>query len=219
MGSSSIRTRLSDWWRAQPNSLRRWNLFATPLVLILLLILLTGGLAKSGREIKAIRWHHKNGDRVAIHCISFPIYFWYAPYVDEDVLDIFDEPGPLRPTDDRFASIHISWIKDDPYDGLDRLTGMNAAERAQKKANSFRKAGYQNVQIFSRRYLDQDFACVRELDPRFHGPGEQGGSFSCYGDGPVYLIFFAGDGRGQDHFEQMFTNAERIQRPIRRHPG
>jgi len=185
MGSPSIRRRLSEWWRAQPKSIRRWNLFAAAL----LLILLTGGLARSGREIRAIRWHHKNGGRVGIHGISFPIYFWYAPYVDEDVLAIFDDPGPLRPTDDRFVSIHISWIKDDSYDGLDLLTGLSGAERAQEKANSFGKAGYQNVQIFSRRYLDQDFACVRELDPRIHKPGEEGGSFSCYGDGPVYLIF------------------------------
>jgi hypothetical protein len=206
MASSSIRGRLSDWWRAQPKFLRRWNLFAT----VLVLILLTRGLARSGREVKAIRWHHQNGDRVRIHDISLPIYFWYAPEVDEDVLDIWDDPGPLRPTDDRFVFIHISWIKDDPYDGLDRLTGLSAAERAQEKANSFGKAGYQNVQIFSRRYLDQDFACVRELDPRFHKPGEEGGSFSCYGDGPVYLIAFGGNGRGQDHFEQMLTNAERI---------
>ena len=93
------------------------------------------------------------------------------------MLHIFDDPGPLRPTDDQSVSIHISWIKDDPYDGLNRLTGLTAAERAQKKANSYGKAGYQNVQIFSRRYLDQDFACVRELDPRFHKPGEQGGAF------------------------------------------
>jgi len=198
--------RPGDWWRAQPKSIRSWNLVATALVLILL----TGGLAKSGREIKAIRWHHRNGDRVALHGISFPIYFWYTPYVDEDVLDISDDPGPLRPTDDHFTFMHISWIKDDRYDGLDRLRGLSAAERAQKKATSFGESGYQNVQIFSRRYLDQDFACVRELDPRFHRSGEQGGSISCYGDGPVYLICFGGDGRGQDHFEQMFTNAQKI---------
>ena len=206
MGSSSILRCLTDWWRAQSKSIRRWNLFATALVLVLL----TGGLARSGREIEAIRWHHKNGDRVAIHHISFPIYFWYAPHVDEDVLDIVDDPGPLRPTDDHFVSIHLSWIKDDPDDGFDLLTGLSAAERAQEKTKGFGRAGYQNVQIFSRRYLDQDFACVRELDPRIHEPGEQGGSFSCYGDGPVYLICFAGHGRGQDHFEQMLTNAERI---------
>jgi hypothetical protein len=204
-----MRRRLSDWWRSQPKSTRRWSLFATALVLILL----TGGLARSGREIKAIRWHHENGDRVGIHDISFPIYFWYAPNVDCDVLDIFDDPGPLRPTDDQFVSIHISWIKDDPYAGLDRLTGLSAAERAQQKANSFGRAGYQNVQIFSHRYLDQDFACVRELDPRFHEPEEHGGSFSCYGDGPVYLISFAGYGRGQDHFEQMLMNAKRVAIP------
>lgn len=206
MGLWPIWRRLGDWWRAQPKSTRYWNLFATALALILL----TGGLAKSGREIKAIRWHHKNGDRVEIHGISFPIYFWYAPSFGEDELDIWDDPGPLRPTDDHLVFIHISWIKDDPFDGLDRLSGLSAAQRAQEKANSFGKAGYQNVQIFSRRYLDQDFACVRELDPRFHEPGEQGGSFSCYGDGPVYLISFAGYGRGQDRFEQMLTNAEKI---------
>ena len=181
-------------------------MFAAALVFVVLI----GGLAKSGREIKAIRWHHRNGNRVAIHGISFPIYFWYAPHVNEDVLDIVDDPGPLRPTDDHFAAIHISWIKDDPYDGLDRLTGLSAAQRAQEKANSYEKAGYKNVEIFSRRYLGQDLACVRELDPRFHEPGEHGGSFSCYGDGPVYLMFFVGDGTGQDHFEQMFANAERI---------
>jgi len=217
MGSSSIRRRLSGWWRAQPKSIRRWNLFATALALILL----TGGLARSGREIKAIRWHHKNGDRVGIHDISFPIYFWYAPHVDEDVLDIFDDPGPLRPTDDQFVSIHISWIKDDPYAGLDLLMGLSAAERAQEKANSFGKAGYQNVQIFSRRYLDQDFACVRELDPRFHKPGEEGGAFPVMVTDPstsFLLPVMEGDETISNRCSR--TLREFAQRPIRRHhPG
>lgn len=204
MGSSGNRRSLHDWWHAQPKFIRRWNLFATGLVLILL----STGLAKSGPEINAIRWHHENGDRVVIHGISFPIYFWYAPKVSEDKLVIWDVPGPLRPTDDDFTSIHISWIKDDPFASLDRLTELSAAQRAREKASSFERAGYQNVQIFSRRYLDQDFACVRELDPRLHQPGEQGGSFTCYGDGPIYLISFAGT--GQDHFEKMLTNTERI---------
>lgn len=197
---------IGDWHRKQP----RWVLWVNVFSLFVFSWVFVVALKKSEPELRAIRWHHRHGDQIKIHGISFQIYFWYAPYVNEDVLDIDDDPGPLRPTDDHFVSIHVSWIKDDPYDGLDRLTGLSAAGRAQEKANSFGKAGYQNVQIFSRRYLDQDFACVRELDPRLHGPGEEGGSFSCYGDGPVYVVFFAGDGRGQDHFEQMLTNAERI---------
>ena len=39
--------------------MRRWNLVATGLALMLL----AGVLAKSGPEIDAIRWHRKNGDR------------------------------------------------------------------------------------------------------------------------------------------------------------
>jgi hypothetical protein len=206
MGSSPQRRSVREWWRTQPHSLKCWNLFATSVALTFLAIALTN----SRPELKAIRWRHKNGGRAVIHGLSFPISFWHSPEIGRDVLDIWDTPGPLRPGYGGFVAIHISWLKNDRYAGLDRLSGMNAAQRAQEKRDSFERAGYQNVQLFSHRYLDQDFDCVRELDPRFNHPGGRGGDFSCYGDGPVYLIFFAGSEKAEYDFEAMITNVTTV---------
>jgi hypothetical protein len=206
MQSSSQRRGIREWWRAQPSSFRAWNLFAAGAALILFSI----ALAQSGTEFRALRWHMKNGNRVVVHGLSFPVSSWYVPKVRKDYLDISDKSGPLRPGEDGYVFIRVSWIKDDPYDGLDRLSNLNALQRARQQSASLDRSGYHNVQVFSHRYLDQDFNCVRELDPRFHAHGDHGGSFSCYGDGPIYLIFFAGSEKAEDQFEKMLANVTRV---------
>ena len=130
---------------------------------------------------------------------AFPIYFWFAPRVHESELDIWDDPGPLRPTDDRFCAIRIQWYRDqsDPDYSAEQLAGRDVIK--------YVKAGYKKTRMFERRLLDQNFVCVEQRE--FDDPGEASGGFTCYGDGPIHEIFFAGNSAAQGKFEWMLSNS------------
>ena len=100
--------RVRDWYKSQPPWIRRVNFSFSVLFALALLV----GLTKSGPEFRAIAWHYHHGDRVTVNGITFPVYYWYAPEGGPDQFHVFDQPGPLRPTPDKFTMFSISGRRD-----------------------------------------------------------------------------------------------------------
>jgi hypothetical protein len=94
---------IRDWYERQP----LWVQTTNGLLLLLFALGLPLTLLKSGFEFKAIAWHCRHGNSITIKGVTFPVYFWYAPENTRDRYYVFDQPGPLRPTDDTFTMFTI----------------------------------------------------------------------------------------------------------------
>ncbi len=164
-----------DWYKSQPPWVRRVNFSFLLLFALALLV----GLAKSGPEFRAIAWHYHHGNRVTVNGITFPVYYWYAPEGGHDRFHVFDQPGPLRPTDDRFTMFEISGRRDKdeagtPEELVQRTIGGNI--------------GRWDLNKFQWNIHSQTLECVQEHDIR-----SSWSIIFCYGDGPIYSIFFNGN--------------------------
>jgi len=183
--------KVRDWYRSQPRWIRRVNVLAAVVALLSLAIT----LSKSGPEFRAIVWHRRHGDRITVNGVSFPVYKWYCPENRADQFSVSDAPGPLRPTDDRFTAFSIKGWRDARNQGTPQ-------ELTQKEIGSYEKAGYHGTRIFELKIRDQSLYCWEQTDDRFSII-----SFSCYGDGPIYHLYFVGNEEARDRFNQMLADA------------
>jgi len=85
-------------------------------------------LMKPNFEFKAIVWHCRHGNSIAVNGVKFPVYFWYAPDNTRDRYHVFDQPGPLRPTNDTFTMFTIDGLRDQTDVG----TPQELAQRAMR---------------------------------------------------------------------------------------
>lgn len=157
-------------------------------------------LSKSGPELHAMRWHARNGDRVAVNGVSFPVYYWHVPEIDPDGcgFSIADsDPGPLRPGErDPSFYLRVSGCRTDSE-------SVTAEELLENKVAGFRRSGYTKLSKFTKQIAGQSMQCMSE--------DEFGNSRYCYGDGPLYSLFFAGGPpRSLQRFEDLVAGAQRI---------
>jgi hypothetical protein len=170
--------------------LRRWLL---PAAAALGLFSLGLDLYRSGPEIRAIRWHMRHGDRVSVNGVSFPVYYWNVPLQHRDGRDltIHDEPGPLR-SGDRSGYIEIKGYQEEGGN-------LSIEQLVDSRSQSYQKAGYTELKRFQFQIGKQSLSCVQNT---FFST-----SIYCYGDGPVYSVFFTGGDRSLARFTRMMAEA------------
>jgi hypothetical protein len=152
-------------------------------------------IRKSGPELDAIRWHRQHGNRVNINGVMFPVYRWYVPIVRHGgkALDISDMPGPLR-EGDRMSFISVN----DPY-GEERNPEFTAEQHVDEKVQEYVRAGYRLQSKFQMNVGMQTMDCMQEM--------EYGRAIYCFGEGPIYSVFFTGNNEAYERFKVMMADA------------
>lgn len=147
----------------------------------------------SGPELNAIRWHMHHGDQVTVNGVSFPVYYWYAPRLEDDGrgFEIKDEPGPMRPKE---------------IGGVIRVSGRKQADESMSsdqlidmQIQDYRKAHYPEPRRFQMQIAKQTLTCVEG--------GILGHRIDCYGTGPIASIFFTGGDRALMRFNTMMAES------------
>jgi hypothetical protein len=159
-------------------------------------LLLAHDIYKSGPELKAIQYHLRHGNQVTLNGVVFPVYFWYAPEVDSEFpgFAIDDQPGPLRPQGARGSGyIQVLGYKQD--DG-----GLTVEQLVDKRIQSEQRAGYADLSRFDLRIAKQTLKCMNS--------GQYSHATYCYGDGPIYSVFFTGNEDETNRFKQMMAGAK-----------
>jgi hypothetical protein len=183
--------RVRDWYRREPRWVRWINVFSLFFCSFLFVI----ALKESGPEFRAIRWHHRHGDRITVNGVTFPVYYWWSP-TDEynDLFTVHDKPGPFRPTDDEgFTQVEIWGLPEEP--GTSQLI-------VAKTIADYEKAGYHGARRVPLTIRMQQLECVEENDERLPPL-----MVSCFGDGPIYWVFFSGPERSRKRFDHMIAEA------------
>jgi hypothetical protein len=180
---------IRDWYKSQPPWVRRVNLSSSLLFALALLV----GLTKSGSEFRAIAWHYHNGDRVTVNGITFPVYYWYAPEGARDRFHVLDQPGPLRPTEDKFAMFSINGRRDKDDAG----TPQELVEREMRRGSSW------DLSRFQWNIRSQTLECMQEHDSR-----PSWSIIFCFGDEPIYSVFFNGNDDALDKFKRTISQAK-----------
>jgi len=148
---------------------------------------------KSKPELKAFRWHRQYGDTTTVNGIRFPVYEWDAPREKSNgpgfEIDSYRR-GPFLHGDSTY-SIAVQGYKED--------SALPPDQRADKKMLEYQKAGYSEVNKFQLAIVKQTLSCVREHLYAY--------SVYCYGDGPIYHLFFAGDDTSLERFNQTVAAA------------
>jgi len=170
--------------------LMKWTVTA---VSVLALASLAYTLSKSGPELQALRWHMRHGDRVNVNGVSFPVYTWWVPVQENDGADlrIKERPGPLRGKD-QIAFIEVKGTKDNNSTlGIEQLVDQKVREDE--------KAGYIDLKKFQLQVGKQTLGCMQNA---FYF-----NAIYCYGDGPIYSVFFTGGNRSLGRFKRMMAEA------------
>ena len=161
-----------------------------------ILCLASAGLTlyKSKPELRAYRWHRQHGDSITVNGITFPVYQWDAPCQKCNGLAFeitsMDGRGPLVPRDPMY-SITV--------EGYNEESDLTAEQRTEKTMLEYRKAGYRQLSRSQLMIAGQTLSCVRK---------EQfGRSLWCYGDGPIYHVYFGGTDAALERFNQMMAAA------------
>jgi len=161
-----------------------------------ILCLASAGLTlyKSKPELRAYRWHRQHGDSITVKGIRFPVYRWDTPTQECGGLgfeiESFDGRGPLVPRDPMY-SITV--------EGYNEESDLTAEQRTEKTMLEYRKAGYRQLSRSQLMIAGQTLSCVRK---------EQfGRSLWCYGDGPIYHVYFGGTDAALERFNQMMAAA------------
>lgn len=137
------------------------------------------------------------GNQVAVNGVSFPVYVWHAPKVDPKCpgFTIDDEPGPLRP-DDKSGSMYLTVLGYKEEDD----EGLTVDQLVENKLQSFKKSGYTDLSTFHIQVVKQSLNCMKEH--------LYASAIYCYGDGPIYSVYFTGGEEGLSHFNQMMSEAK-----------
>jgi hypothetical protein len=163
------------------------------------LLLFAHSLYRSKPEWEAIRWHARHGDHVVLNGVSFPVYYWHAPKCYHKGLEVDIEDwgsGPLRPREDHYMALNILGFREEP-------TNLTVDQLVDKKIQSYEKAGYTKIDKFSLNIAKQTLGCMRE-----HEFGGGHGAVYCYGDGPIYSVFFTGGERSSKLFDSTMSAAK-----------
>jgi hypothetical protein len=182
---------IRDWYGRQP----LWVQITNALLLLLFSLGLPVTLMKSGFEFKAIAWHFRHGNSIAVNGVKFPVYFWYAPDNSRDRYHVFDQPGPLRPTNDTFTMFTIDGRRDPANMGTPQ-------ELAQRAMLNYGVKGFEERSTFEWKTHSQTLECMQERDARV--------SLSiifCYGDGPIYSVSFNGDDNALERLNRIIAEA------------
>jgi hypothetical protein len=187
--------RIDNAFGVSPLNLK-WRLAVGILALVCFVIPLT----KAEPELNAIKWHLRHGDRVTVNGVSFPIYQWQMPgeLSDESRLEIRDIPGPLRPQD-RFSALTIAGRLEDENGQPEDFRTLSPPELVDRKYKSYQKAGYTDLQKFQTTVRGQTLECIKET--------RYGDAIYCYGEGPIYSIFFVGSDNSLERFNHMIAEA------------
>ena len=130
--------------------------------------------------------------------MTFPIYYWHVPtvYANNSGFRVDDRPGPLRPDhEDTYTAISVLGCKEDE-------NNLTPQQLVDQKLQSYRRTGYKNLTTFPLRIAKQTLDCMNENEFGY------GGATYCYGDGPIYSVFFAGDTTSLSRFESMMAAAK-----------
>jgi hypothetical protein len=179
---------IREWYRSQPPWVRTVNFWFWLFFAFAHLVALT----KSGPEFGAIAWHYRHGNQVTVNGVMFPVYVWYAPESGHDWFHVFDQPGPLRRMEDTFTMFSINGRrgKDDagaPEELVQRAMGTHS-----RYSNLTRFQG--NVRSQLLEYMQERIGSVSVV--------------SCYGDGPIYSVFFNGDVVALDRLKRLISDAK-----------
>ena len=168
-------------------------------VAALALISLGHSLYKSGPELEAIRWHARHGDQIFVNGVSFPVYYWHVPtiYGRDSGFSITDlRPGPLRPrSEDSFMSLDVLGFREDQ-------NSLTVDQLVDQKIQYFGKSGYTKFNKFHLNIAKQTLSCMSENEFGSHGP------VYCYGEGPIFSIYFVGGERSSKLFEFIMSAAK-----------
>jgi hypothetical protein len=179
-------SKLKDWYKGQPVWVRRTN---TALVVLFALALCIN-LTKSGPEFTAIAWHLHHGDSITVNGVTFPVYYWYTPMNRRDEFTVSDIPGPLRPAKDIFAGFSIEGHM---------ANGTKTPQERIEEESKITELEPEKLQI---KIVSEDLECLETHDPSLPGP-----KLSCYGDGPIYHVFFVGDENAFTRFKRTLAAA------------
>jgi hypothetical protein len=179
---------IRDWYKGQPPWVQKVNFW----VLLLFTLGLFVGLTKSGPEFRAIVWHYRHGNHVTVNGVTFPVYYWYAPDDRGAWLHVFDQPGPLRPTDDQFTMFTI--------DGRRHKDDVGTPEELVQR-EMHRHSGYPDLSRFQWSIRSEPLECMQERK------GWLSVVF-CYGDGPIYSVFFNGNGDALNRLRRAISEAK-----------
>jgi hypothetical protein len=160
-----------------------------------ILCLASVGLAvyKSKAELMAFRWHRQHGDTITVNGVRFPVYEWDAPSQENNGLGFQIDSyrrGPFLHGDSTYSLT---------VEGYRKESALPPDQRADKKMLEYQKAGYSEVNKFQLAIAKQTLSCVREHLYAY--------SVYCYGDGPIYQLFFAGDDTSLERFNQTVAAA------------
>ena len=157
----------------------------------LALFSLVSTLYHAKAELEAWRWHRQHGNQISFAGITFPVYRGYTPQKRPDGgFSIEDKPSQLRPNDgEEFITVESC-----PEDCT-----LTPRQLAEKKFESYKKAGYTDVKFVQRQVKGETLECVDvALFSR---------TVECYGTGPIGHIFFAGNEKSFKRFNLMLTEA------------
>jgi hypothetical protein len=170
----------------------KWRLAVIALALVFFVIPLT----RAKPELNAIKWHLRHGNQVSVNGVSFPVYLWHVPVEcpNNTSFSIDDEPGPLRPMEQR-SFITVDCCKD-----ADR--NSTPAELADQRYKSDQNAGYFDMRRYQMRVRGQTLECMQsDIASVTH-------RIDCYGEGPIYSVFFSGNGDASlARFNRMMAEA------------
>lgn len=173
-------------------------------VTVFALVVLGQAFYKSGPELAAIRWHAKHGDTVVVNGISFPIDYWSVPDLlpNESGVTIDNSPGPLRPkrNNHRIFVEVLGFKAEDERD-------LTVNERLERKVQSYHRSHYEKLTQFQLEIAKQTLYCVHENEFGF------GGSLYCFGDGPIYSVYFTGSSSSLDRFRSMMAESKYVAPP------
>jgi hypothetical protein len=171
---------------------RKWQLAVIAVVLVCFVVPLT----QARPEFRAIQWHLRHGNRITVNGVSFPVHLWHVPAesCDETGFKIDDEPGPLRPRE------QLSFVRVDGCKDAERTA--TPAELADERYKSDQKAGYFDVRKYQMRVRGQTLECMQS------DIGSVTHRIDCSGEGPIYSVFFSGNGDvSLDRFNHMMADA------------
>lgn len=163
----------------------------------LALFLMGHALYKSGPEFEAIRWHAHHGDQVTINGVTFPVLYWSPPRIYDGMelsIDNYNR-GPLWPQKEK-GTFFL-----DVFGWQDKKDELTVEQRVDRRLREYQKTGYKKVTRSQLRIANQNLQCVNENEFGY------GTTSYCYGEGPIYSVFFVGDSYATTRFQEMMAQA------------
>jgi hypothetical protein len=183
---------IRTWYRRQPRWVHRTN----ALLLLFFAIGFAGALLKSGSEFSAIAWHFRHGNSITVNGATFPVYYWYAPAGGREGFQVWDQPGPLRPANDTSTMLTISGRRNQQDVGTPQ-------ELVQRTLRDVPVSGFEERSTFEWNTRSQTLECMQGRSAR-----TSVSIIFCYGDGPIYSVWFTGGDDGLNRLKQAIAETK-----------